>query len=187
MTKKELIAVCIHEFGTNFAKTWCNKIINNNALPVLWELIKEVDEYDFSKTDKDKIKFRASYILEYVYMKQPEAFQDYIAEFFELMPRIKNASMNRHFSKIACHIIKNKKTIPENMGEIVDFCFDHLIDSKVKIAVKNWLVHLLLLLKNYDPRIPELMPDVLNILADQEPTPGILVVIRNAKQKLSEV
>jgi len=92
---------------------------------------------------EEAIAFRAAWILENLYLQQPEGYESHLADILNAMSTIKWPSVKRHYAKIVMHAtspkapksIKHKLAIID-MEPIIEQLFDWIIDTEVKIAVK---------------------------------------------------
>ena len=176
MTREQLIEVCLTSFGPNFAKTWAEQVVESQSLSTLWKLIEESDKLGLSKQDREKLEFRAAYILEAVYFKDPNSFCPFLNSFFAMFPTITNGSMRRHFAKICFHVIKNGYN-PPNIEDIATACADWIIDSKTRVAVKVWALDILLEFTKTEKWIQDLFPEIVASLSTN-PSAGMLVRLR---------
>jgi len=135
MNKTELI----EQLAATFGKTKVDK------------LTRILKDSDFSLTDliditfhKNKtIAFRAAWLLENVYMQQPDKYLNELSYLIERFIEVKYPSCQRHYAKIIVHITSPKapKSIQNelqkiNLGPIIEQLFEWMIDSQIKIAVK---------------------------------------------------
>lgn len=89
------------------------------------------------------IAFRAAWLLENVFLKNPES---YLPELDYLLSRFNEViypSCQRHYAKIIMHITSAKapvsiqaKLLEANLQPVVEKCFDWMIDPEILIAVK---------------------------------------------------
>jgi len=129
----------IKEISKTLAKT---KVIKLTA--ILREQQFELrDLVDITFNDDNGIAFRAAWLLENFYLKNPEGYIDQISDLLSRLPEIKNPSCKRHYTKIIEHITDPKappairqKLLEIDLEPVVETLFDWLIDPKVKIAVK---------------------------------------------------
>jgi len=91
----------------------------------------------------EAIAFRAAWILENLYLQQPETYASYLDDILKAIPAIKWLGVQRHYAKIVMHTTSPKapKVIKEKMAQldmepVIEQLFDWMIDPKVKIAVK---------------------------------------------------
>lgn len=115
--------------------------------------------------DKD-IAFRAAWILENVFLENPESYGTDLPYLISRIKDVEHASCQRHYAKILMHITEKKapSTIKQQMEEIdleavVEKCFDWLIGPKVRVAVK---VHAATALFNIRGRYPWIKGELAN-------------------------
>jgi hypothetical protein len=158
------------------------QISNTIGKPKVLELSRILKEQQFALRDliditfhpDNDIAFRASWILQNVFLQNPELYEDHFKYLLSRFNEVKYASCQRHYAKILMHITGKKapKTIQQQLSEIdmepiVEQCFDWMIDRKVKIAVKVFSSEALFNLRHRYPWITE------------EPTNQIKFLMRN--------
>jgi hypothetical protein len=128
--------------------------------------------------DKD-IAFRAAWILENMFLQNPETYSQNLSYLISRVSEVKHASCQRHYAKILAHITSKKapKLILEQLQKtdlepIVEKCFDWMIDPKIKIAVKVFSSEVLFNLKDRYPWIKEELKNQLQFLM-RNGSPGI--------------
>jgi hypothetical protein len=103
--------------------------------------IKDLIDITFHP-DKN-IAFRAAWILENLFLQQPESYLDNLEYLVSRVKDVDNPSCKRHYAKIVMHITSPKA--PANIQQklsgidlepVVEQLFDWMIDPKVLIAVK---------------------------------------------------
>ncbi|HWZ36575.1 MAG TPA: hypothetical protein VNW51_10465 [Mucilaginibacter sp.] len=92
---------------------------------------------------KEAIAFRAAWILENLYLQQPEIYVSHVEDIFGAMPAIKWPGVKRHYAKIVMYTTSpkapkaiNDKLAGLDMEPVIERLFDWIIDADVKIAVK---------------------------------------------------
>lgn len=136
------------------------------------------------------IAFRAAWILENLFLKNPEA---YLVDLDYLVSRIKDAeypSCKRHYAKIMMHITAPKApaSIREKLDEIdlapiVEQFFDWLIDPKILIAVKVFAAQALFNMRRRYPWIKEELAEQLKFLMRD----GTAAIQSRGKKLLSQL
>jgi hypothetical protein len=103
--------------------------------------IKELIDITFHP-DKD-IAFRGGWILENLFLQQPEKYTDDLEYLISKIKDITHPSCERHYAKIIMHITSPKaavciqqKLATIDLEKVVEQMFDWMIDPKVLIAVK---------------------------------------------------
>jgi hypothetical protein len=117
------------------------------------------------------IAFRAAWILENMFLKQPET---YLSEIPYLLSRIKevdNPSCKRHYAKIVMHITNPKTPAPikdelasADLEPVIEQLFDWMIDPKVLIAVKVFASEALFNMRERYPWIKEELAEQIRFL-----------------------
>ncbi|TKC06331.1 hypothetical protein [Pedobacter frigoris] len=135
--------------------------------------IPDLLEITFHK--KKEVAFRAAWMLEYVMTNKPSAFINYIPDLLELLPRQKNHSAMRHFTKIVALLTdKNAnadyKEVVKNIDfePVIEVLFTWLVDPEMLVAAK---VHCMQSLANLSPRydwIKEELLETIDYLVDIE-------------------
>jgi len=92
---------------------------------------------------EEAVAFRAAWILENLYLQQPQVYVLQLADIMNNVPTIQWPGVKRHYAKIIMHSTSPKapKVIKErlaelNMQPVIEQLFDWMIDKEVKIAVK---------------------------------------------------
>lgn len=93
--------------------------------------------------NEEAIAFRAAWIMENLYLQQPEIYVSHLADILNAMPAIKWPGVKRHYAKIVMSATSPKapKAIKDKLAQldmepVIEQLFDWIIDDKVKIAVK---------------------------------------------------
>jgi hypothetical protein len=125
------------------------------------------------------IAFRASWILENVFLRDQLRYENDLGYLVSKIKEVKHASCQRHYVKIMMHItdqkaiplIKNKLTLLD-LEQVAEQCFDWMIDPKVKIAVKCFASETLFNLRERYPWIKDELANQIQFLM-QNGSPGI--------------
>ncbi|NOW95484.1 hypothetical protein [Mucilaginibacter sp. SG564] len=104
------------------------------------------------------IGFRAVWILENMYLKDPEHYLNDLEYFASRFKEVKNPSCMRHYTKLIMHMTDTTSPVPVkqklqtiDLEPVVEQLFDWMIDPKVKVAVKAFAGKALFNLKDrYD-------------------------------------
>ena len=120
------------------------------------------DLVDLTFYEDKNIAFRAAWVLENLFLKNPELYLTEIDYLLLHIKEVKHESCQRHYAKILMHLTSAKanrairlKMETTNLESVVEQCFDWLIDPKIKIAVKNFAASTLFNLKERYPWINE--------------------------------
>jgi hypothetical protein len=165
-----------------------NFIMGKKDTLALAELFTSMDDgvstlFDLCQSDNEMLSFHAAWVLENALSANPELFGQNFSKIIELLPTLKNPSLIRHFCKLlnlaldgcrnnvlpqeACQMLKKI-----DMEPAIESCFEWLIDSESKPAVKAQCMDILYhLSKRYD-WIAEELPYVIE-LQIIDGTPGI--------------
>ncbi len=108
------------------------------------------------------IAFRAAWILENLFLQEPTRYEADLGYLISRIQDVKHASCQRHYAKIMMHTTaKNASQIIQqklqqlDLEPVVEQCFDWMIDTKVKIAVKVFASEALFNLRSRYPWIKE--------------------------------
>ena len=122
------------------------------------ELAKTIAESDFSIEDlinltfhkEEKIGFRASWILENIYISYTDQFIPHVSYFLAKFSQQSNLSSRRHFGKILALMTAKKAPIEiktrvneHHTDELVETVFNWLIDDQVPVAIKSHCLNIL--------------------------------------------
>jgi hypothetical protein len=143
------------------------------------ELSRILNEQQFALRDlvditfhADKnIAFRAAWILENLFLKDPARYESDLEYIISRIKEVKHESCKRHYAKIMMHVtnpkaisvIKNKLGLID-MEPVIEQCFDWMIDPKVKIAVKVFASEALFNLRSRYPWIKEELAEQITFL-----------------------
>jgi hypothetical protein len=120
------------------------------------------DLIDISFHPDKNIAFKAAWVLENLFLQNPES---YLAEIDYLLSRMKdveNPSCKRHYAKIIMHLTCGKtpgsiqqKLAKTDLEPVLEKLFDWMIDPKVLIAVKVFAAQALFNIRTRYPWIAE--------------------------------
>lgn len=103
--------------------------------------IDDLLEISFHK--KKEIAFRAAWMLEYMMVHRPARFSKYVNKLLALLPKQKNPSAMRHYTKIIALMTDKKanKIYKElilniNFEPVIEILFTWLIDQQMLVATK---------------------------------------------------
>lgn len=104
------------------------------------------------------IAFRATWLLENVFLQNPPTYLPELDYLLSQMPLVKAPGAKRHYAKIVMHLTEPtapqiiRETIKDiDFEEAIEQLFDWLIDPKIKIAVKAFAAEALFNLRHrYD-------------------------------------
>jgi len=147
------------------------------------ELAKEIVASDFSVKklidltfhEEEQIGFRASWILESVYINHTTHFLTDSTYFLSKFSEQKNPSSRRHFGKIVALMTAKKAPLyivetvdAYNTDELVETVFSWLIDDCVPVAVKSHCLNILANLASKHNWIKDELLETMDFLVDKE-------------------
>ena len=135
--------------------------------------IKELIDLTFD--EKEQIGFRASWILENVYINHVLHFEPHSTYFLIKFTQQHNLSSRRHFGKILA-LMTSKKAPPPiretilayETDQLVETVFRWLIDDQVPVAVKSHCLNILANLSIKHNWIREELSETMDFLVDKE-------------------
>ncbi len=156
MDKDELIARL--EAPMNFQMVAnSTAIIESNNLD-----IDDLLKITFHK--KKEVAFRAAWMLEYLMVHRPDRFSKYVHKLLALLPKQKNPSAMRHYTKIISLMTDRKadqvyKDLIRqiNFEPVIEVLFSWLIDPEMLVATK---VHCMQSLANLSARYDWIREDL---------------------------
>lgn len=163
ITKNELTDLLLDDFYKNFAQQTALNVVGNSATEQLYNLAIDND-LDFPKPQKDKIIFRAAYVLEIIFFKYNDLFSQYNSRFCIDFCKCKNGSAKRHFSKIMAHLLLVYSPTQKQCEDIAEKCAEWAVDTNTKIAVKILSIEVLFVLKNRVNWVTDILQDILEPL-----------------------
>ncbi len=119
-----------------------------DALHIAQQLLAEQfllhDVIDVTFEKPIQVGFRASWVLECMATEQPQLLRDELEYFLRKLPQVTNRSARRHFSKLLLFQLdyaKRDRKFAEHfwrldLEPILIACFDWLIDTQERVAVK---------------------------------------------------
>lgn len=188
MTKKQLADLLLEDFYGNFAAKTANIVVGNDAVEPLYELAVNGYDLGLPASEKDKLIFRAAYILETIYKVYPDYFWPYGKRFFKDFPKAGNGSAKRHYCNIMADLLDHEMPDAKTSNIIAEACTEWISDPKVKVAVKIKGTEILLKLMRKTEWVKEALPIILEDVVT-EPQPAMAAAIRRWKRKgwLAEV
>jgi hypothetical protein len=121
-------------------------------------------------SDRD-IAFRAAWILENIFLQEPERYGFELEYIISRFKDVKYESCKRHYAKIIMHVTSRKtplviknKLDQLDLEPVVEQCFDWMIDPQVKIAVKVFASEALFNLRHRYPWINEELTEQIKFL-----------------------
>ncbi len=92
-----------------------------------------------------RIAFRASWGLECAYFLEPEAFLPHAGELVRRFAATANPSARRHYAKMLSDLLRRRgyRLAAADTEAVVEVCFSLLIDERTLVAVKVWVMEIL--------------------------------------------
>jgi len=196
MNKSDFIDRYIYSFEYDFANINKDKILSENTLGFLFEILKDGIQYDISTTKEQKsayyqylfergavarqqIVFRCAYILEKIYFADPEIINHQELGFVQLCLIVKNKSAMRHFSKIIAHALQKRILIltAYERDQIIEALAAWAADPSIRVAVKVWVFECFLELQKESETAKEVLVALWDLFS-QNPTPGMIVRLK---------
>ncbi|TJZ53255.1 hypothetical protein FAZ15_18025 [Sphingobacterium olei] len=129
------------------------------------------------QADDKQIAFRAAWIIETIFLREPHYFTDYTQRVIDAYIQTNNWSCLRSYTKLVMWILssKNKSTSPayDQRKVILEKTFACLLDLTCPIAVKANCFDILFYLENDEDWIKEELTAQLHICISENPTPAI--------------
>jgi hypothetical protein len=117
------------------------------------------------------IAFRAAWLLENMFLEDPDSFLPSIPYIIEVIPKVENPSCKRHYAKILMYLTapnasaQVRQIIKEiNLAPAMEQCFDWMIDPDVMVAVKSFTSEALFNMRHRYPWIADELPEQLRYL-----------------------
>ncbi len=130
---------------------------------------------DLTFHEEEQVGFRASWILETMYIQDSASFIPYCTYFLTRFHQQENPSSRRHFGKILALMTAKKAPQPikelinyYETDELVETVFSWVIDNQVPVAVKSHCLNILTNLTLKHPWIKEELIATMDFLIDRE-------------------
>lgn len=131
-----------------------NKKLSKNKVVMLRRKIRKSDMpledlIKLSLSPDGSVAWRAAWILENVVVGKMTAYIHQIPVIITAFPVVKSDGAKRHYGKMMMKITDPKSAMLQNimaktdMENVVETCFDWLIDEKIKVAVKVFCIQIL--------------------------------------------
>lgn len=196
MTKSEFIDRYIYSFEYDFANINRDKILIENSLELLFEVLKDGIHYEATfpfaqkaeryrylwergAVARQQIVFRCAYILEKIYFAYPDIINRHDLGFVQLCQYNHNKSAMRHFSKILAHALQKKVIIlsPSEREQLIETLAGWAADTNLKVAVKVWLFECFLEFQKDSETAKEVLIAMWDLFS-QNPTPGMIARLK---------
>jgi len=160
-------AELIKEISTTLVKV---KVVKLSAILkkqqfILRDLIDITFHYD------KNIAFRAAWILENLFLQNPESYLNDMGYLVSRIKDVSNPSCKRHYAKIIMHITSRKAPLAIqqklqhiDLKPVAEQFFDWMIDPKVLIAVKVFAAEALFNIRQRYPWIKEELGEQIRFL-----------------------
>jgi hypothetical protein len=117
------------------------------------------------------IAFRAAWLLENMFLNDPDKFLPYITYIISRVKEVSNPSCKRHYAKILMHLTSPgaspaiRQAIKDiNLEPAIEQCFDWIINPNVLVAVKSFASEALFNMRHRYPWIADELPNQLEYL-----------------------
>jgi hypothetical protein len=203
MTKSEFIDRYIYTFEPDFANSNRDRILLEETLYQLFEILNDGIQYDIvspkeRKTEyyqylfergpvaRQQIVFRCAYILEKIYFYHPPLLQDPKLNFIELCLIVKNKSAMRHFSKILATALQNGQfpLTSEQREQLIIALAGWASDPQIRVAVKVWVFECFIEFQKESETAREVIRDLWELFSIN-PTPGMVVRLKQWYKKMA--
>jgi hypothetical protein len=129
------------------------------------------DLIDITFNENKDIAFRAAWLLENIYLQEPDLYLNDLRYLLKRFPEVNYPSCQRHYAKIMMHITSSKAPagiqmqLPEtDLNPIIERLFDWMIDPQIKIAVKVFASEALFNMRNNYAWIAEELANQIHFL-----------------------
>ncbi|MBW4891609.1 hypothetical protein KXQ82_17920 [Mucilaginibacter sp. HMF5004] len=120
-----------------------------------------------------EVAFRATWLLENLFLLQPDKYISCVDELVVKFPLLKNEGSLRHYLRIFILLTDKKaekqiaqKIVAVDFNEVISRCFDMLIDDESPIALKVFAMELLYNLRHREDWIKDILISQIQILMD---------------------
>lgn len=169
-------------FYPHFATDLAARIRAEDRFGVLYEAATAPLER-FTPALRHKIRFRAAYVLETLFMDDPRLLQPFAAVFCAKdFSACTDPSARRHFAKIMAHLLLTYTPPQAALERIAETAAEWALAPGTKVAVKVWAVEVLKICRDRVGWVAETWDDLLEALA-REATPGIACRLRKSWKK----
>ncbi len=154
-----------------------------NGIAQLFELTTKPDPI---------LAFHSAWVLEHTIINNPKLLEKWVIPIIKAMPITKNLSVQRHYTKIVkCALeyanarnIMDLKKNRSDAEQLIEVCFEWLLNSATPIAVKSYCMDILMHFAHSNPWIKEELPHVIR-LNSIDASPGIASKSRKILAKLN--
>jgi hypothetical protein len=159
-----------------------HQMVNNLKRILETNQVTISDIFDVSLHHKKEVAFRAAWMLEYVLTSSPNSFKNYLDMLFKYLPKCRNQSVMRHYSKMVA-LLTSKNVNQAYLSEVkkVDFqpvtetLFKWLIEKNTLVATK---VHCMQALANLSAEYKWIADELIQIIDYLEPKESIAFFAR---------
>lgn len=161
----------INLLHTSIGKNQVDEIVEN----LVWQNYAVKDLIDITFHQNDQVAFRASWILENIYISYPDHFMPTTVYFLDRFAEQNNLSCRRHYGKILALMThkKAKNAIKDTIktyqtDHLTEAVFAWLIDEKTPVAVKSHCLNILANLSEKHPWIKDELIETMDFLVNKE-------------------
>ena len=179
MTRDELTLLLTKPFRSDFAAREARRAMAEDAVALVYESATRPPP-QLPAVLRERIAFRAAYILEYLYFHEPDTWLPYRTRFCETdFPACLHAGARRHFAKIMAHLLREQLPDEATLGRIAETAAQWAIEPRTKVAVQIWCVEILKLCRPRCAWVGESWDDLIATLS-AEASPAIAARMRNS-------
>ncbi len=177
-TRERIIEIIRSGLYKNYSEIVSKEVlsIGPEALEELYLLATD-NKLMLPKSKKDFIVFRSAYVLEYIYFNSPQYFEPFIPRLIIDYCSCENASVQRIFSKMLAHIIKSTQLTDIEADRIAQASVEWISKQETKVAVKVWVMSILVQIKSQVDWLEEIWEDLEDMLKSTA-SAGLLVRIK---------
>lgn len=178
MTRDELTTRLTRPFRSDFAANEARHVVEEEAVALLYEMATQPPP-ELPRVLRERMAFRAAYVLEYLFFHYPDRFAPYRARFCERdFAACTFAGARRHFAKIMAHLLPATELAEATLECIANAAAWWAIDPKAKVAVQIWCVEILQQCRTRCDWVDDLWEDLLANLSAKA-SPAIAARMRN--------
>ena len=178
MTREELLTLLIHPFRANFAEEQGRRVLEADAVALLYEMATDPPA-SLARVLRERVAFRAAYILEWLFFVKPECFTPYRQRFCcEDFPVCAYAGARRHFAKMMARLLPEMALEAAAVERIAEAAAQWAVDPATRVAVRIWCVEILKQCRTRCDWVEELWEDLL-VTLDNTHSPAIAARMRN--------
>lgn len=166
MTELERVAELMQRgFYQDFALTTAGRILDEGLVAELYAVATSQGLDWLPRGERQKVVFRAAYVLETIYFMDWRLFSPFIERFCEDFTRTESESAKRHFTKIMRDILRRGvRPNRECIDAIAQACVMWVTEPHAKVAVQIGAIEVLLALRGEVEWVGDMLPEILEPL-----------------------